>query len=161
MKCNWFILGLYLSVLAACQSEKPTQRKLEADPDPNSPSSMIKIPVDENGNIDESKVARIEFDTIVYDFGIVKEGELVTKSFQFTNTGAVSLILYDAKSTCGCTVPEIPKEPVPPGEKGILGVTFNTNGKTGKQSKTVTVTANTVPSQTQIMLRGEVTPKPK
>ena len=134
---------------------------LEADPDPNSPSSMIHIPVDENGKIDETKVAKIEFDTIVYYFGTVKEGDLVKKNFQFTNTGPVSLILYDAKSSCGCTVPEIPKEPIPPGEKGILGVTFNTIDKAGKQSKTVTVTANTVPSQTQIILRGEVTPKPK
>ncbi len=161
MKSKWFILGLFITTFAACQSEKLTERKLEADPDPNSPSSMVNIPVDENGKIDLTKVAKIEFDTIVYNFGTVKEGELVKTDFQFTNTGPVALILFDAKSSCGCTVPEIPKEPIPPGERGILGVTFNTASKTGRQSKTVTVTANTVPTHTQIILRGEVTPKLK
>lgn len=161
MKSKWFILGFTIGVFAACQSDKPVERMLEADPDPNSPASMVNIPVDEHGEIDVSKVARIEFDTIVYNFGTVNEGDLVKKDFQFTNTGAVALILYDAKSTCGCTVPEIPKEPIPPGQQGVLGVTFNTDGKPGKQSKTVTVTANTVPNQTNVILRGEVLRKTK
>lgn len=150
-----------IGVLFACQAEKATERKLEADPDPNSPSSMVNIPVDEHGNVDASKVAKIEFDTVVYFFGTVNEGDIVTTNFSFTNTGPVALILFDAKSSCGCTVPEIPKEPIPPGERGVLGVTFNTSGKTGTQSKTVTVTANTVPTETQVILRGEVTPNSK
>ncbi len=105
--------------------------------------------------------AKIEFDTVVYFFGTVNEGDIVTTNFSFTNTGPVALILFDAKSSCGCTVPEIPKEPIPPGERGVLGVTFNTSGKTGTQSKTVTVTANTFPTETQVILRGEVTPNSK
>ncbi|MBK7343471.1 MAG: DUF1573 domain-containing protein [Saprospiraceae bacterium] len=114
MNRNSFILMVLIGVLFACQAEKATERKLEADPDPNSPSSMVNIPVDEHGNVDASKVAKIEFDTVVYFFGTVNEGDIVTTNFSFTNTGPVALILFDAKSSCGCTVPEIPKEPIPP-----------------------------------------------
>ncbi len=161
MNWKWIILLTTIGWFGSCQADKTPERQLEADPDPNSPSAMINIPVDENGQVDASKVARIEFDSVVYNFGTVKEGDIVEKEFSFTNTGPVSLILFDAKSTCGCTVPEIPKEPIPPGGRGVLGVKFNTSAKTGKQSKTVTVTANTFPAESRVTLRGEVLPNPK
>lgn len=154
------ILFLMLSLLG-CRERSESNRQVQADQDPNSLSAMVNIPLDEHGQVDESKVARIVFDTLVYDFGTVKEGDIVERTFGFTNTGAVALVLFDAKSSCGCTVPEIPKEPIPPGERGVLGVKFNTSAKPGTQSKTVTVVANTYPTETRIILKGEVTPDPK
>ncbi len=161
MNWKWIIHVLAISIIGSCQSDQSSERQLQADPDPNSPSAMINIPVDEHGQVDVSKVAKIEFDSVVFNFGTVKEGEIVEKNFSFTNTGPVALIMYDAKSTCGCTVPEIPKEPIPPGGRGVLGVKFNTSAKTGKQSKTVTVTANTFPAESRVTLRGDVLPNPK
>ncbi|MCF8237036.1 MAG: DUF1573 domain-containing protein [Saprospiraceae bacterium] len=161
MNWKWIILALGICFLGSCQEDKISERQLEADPDPNSPSAMINIPLDEHGMVDASKVAKIEFDSNVINFGTVKEGDVVEKEFPFTNTGPVALILFDAKSTCGCTVPEIPKDPIPPGGRGVLGVKFNTSAKTGNQSKTVTVTGNTFPAESKVILRGEVLPNPK
>ena len=160
--CRMGTIFLFIGAfISGCQEKPVSTRQLEADPDPNSLSAMVNIPLDEHGNVDESKVARIIFDTLVYDFGTVNEGDIVDRTFGFTNTGAVALVLFDAKSTCGCTVPEIPKQPIPPGERGVLGVKFNTTAKTGTQSKTVTVVANSYPTETKVILRGEVIPKPK
>ena len=97
----------------------------------------------------------------LFDFGEITEGDVVEHEFEFTNTGNTPLILVDAKSSCGCTVPEIPKEPVAPGEKGILKVRFNSKYKKGDINKKIRVAANTYPETTNnFYLRGVVN-KPK
>lgn len=101
----------------------------------------------------------ISFDKETFDFGTVKEGELVETSFIVTNTGKSDLIITDAKATCGCTVPTWPKEPVAPGKSAELKVKFNTNGKPNKQSKTVTLYTNTEKGTEAVKLTGMVTPK--
>lgn len=98
----------------------------------------------------------MKFETDSYDFGKIKDGEKVSYDFFFTNTGKTPLIISDASATCGCTVPEIPKEPIAPGAKSKISVVFDSAGKNGLQDKVVTVTANTIPAQTQIHLIGEV-----
>ncbi|MDX2134303.1 MAG: DUF1573 domain-containing protein [Saprospiraceae bacterium] len=98
----------------------------------------------------------IQYEKDRYDFGTVKEGEVVKYAFKFTNTGKEPLLISNAKGSCGCTVPTWPKEPVAPGASGELVVEFNTKGKPGRQSKRVTVTANTVPTETFIEVAGEV-----
>ncbi|MCB0657459.1 MAG: DUF1573 domain-containing protein [Saprospiraceae bacterium] len=94
-----------------------------------------------------------------FDFGTVSEGEVVTHVFKFKNTGSEPLIVTDARSTCGCTVPKKPTDPVAPGETGEISVEFNSRGKSGTQSKPITVTANTNPAQTKVTLKGEVVKK--
>ena len=64
-------------------------------------------------------------------------------NFKFTNTGTGDLVIVNAVGSCGCTVPEYPKEPVAPGKSGVMKVTFNSAGKSGMQQKTVTITTNT------------------
>ena len=98
----------------------------------------------------------MKFETDSYDFGKIKDGEKVSYDFFFTNTGKTPLIISDASATCGCTVPEIPKEPIAPGAKSKISVVFDSAGKNGLQDKVVTVTANTIPAQTLIHLIGEV-----
>ena len=101
----------------------------------------------------------MEFDATDFDFGMVDEGEKVSHTYNFKNTGSEPLILSNAKGSCGCTVPKWPKEPIAPGESGVITVEFNSKNKKGKRNQKVTITANTDPAQTFIYLKGEVKPK--
>jgi len=98
----------------------------------------------------------ISFDETTFDFGTVNEGEMVSHTYKFTNTGSETLVLSDAKGSCGCTVPKWPREPIAPGASAEITVEFNSKNKKGKRNQKVTLTANTNPPQTFIYLTGEV-----
>ena len=98
----------------------------------------------------------MKFDKETHDFGKIITGQIVTYEFKFTNTGKSPLIISNAKASCGCTVPTWPKEPVKPGESGVIKVIFDSKGKTGLQDKQITVSANTNPAQNMVHLIGEV-----
>ena len=158
MYCNSKILVVILLMLhSGCKQgdNASSDQKLPTE-DPNSPASIVRIPLDQEGKPDTSELAQITFDETTFDFGTVKEGDIVEHAFHFTNTGKVGLIIYEAKSSCGCTVPEIPRELVAPGEKNKIVAKFNTTGKPGDQIKTITVYSNTIPSQTVLSLNGKV-----
>ncbi|SKB39502.1 DUF1573 domain-containing protein [Daejeonella lutea] len=91
-----------------------------------------------------------------YDFGQITDGEKVSYDFKFSNTGKSPLIITSATATCGCTVPDYPKEPVAPGAEGVIRVVFDSSGKLGMQNKVITITANTVPEITQLNILGNV-----
>lgn len=91
-----------------------------------------------------------------HDFGIVDEGTIVEHVYKFKNMGDKDLIISNAKASCGCTVPTWPKQPIPPGGTGEIQVEFNTKGKPGNQTKRVTITANTNPTQTYLQIMGTV-----
>ncbi|WP_435263638.1 DUF1573 domain-containing protein [Tenacibaculum sp. nBUS_03] len=111
---------------------------------------------------DISKGAPIaKFDKEVYDFGKVAEGDIVETTFVITNTGKSDLVITDAKATCGCTVPIWPKEAIAPGKTADIKVSFNTNGKPNKQSKSVTLSTNTENGREIIKISGMVVPKEK
>lgn len=93
-----------------------------------------------------------------YDFGKINEGDVVEHSFTFTNTGDAPLIISSAVGSCGCTVPEWPKEPIGIGETGEILVKFNSRKKPGLQNKTVTITANTFPKQSKLKIKANVNP---
>ena len=109
-----------------------------------------------NSTVSTQPSTTIEYDNAKFNFGVVDEGEVVTHIYKFKNTGSEPLIISNAKGSCGCTVPTWPKEPVPPGGSGELKVEFNSKGKPGPQSKRVTVTANTTPTETYLEISGEV-----
>ncbi|KGE85639.1 DUF1573 domain-containing protein [Phaeodactylibacter xiamenensis] len=98
------------------------------------------------------------FEETEFDFGTVNEGEKVSHTYTFTNTGDEPLILSNAKGSCGCTVPSWPREPIAPGATGEITVEFNSKNKKGKRNQKVTITANTNPPQSFIYLKGDVTP---
>ncbi len=98
----------------------------------------------------------MKFEHMDYEFGTVKEGEKVSHTYKFTNTGDEPLIISSAKGSCGCTVPKWPSEPIAPGATGVIDVVFDSKGKPGKQAKRVTVNANTVPAQTFLNISGTV-----
>ena len=91
-----------------------------------------------------AKAAEIKFDTLSHDFGTFSEKDPVVKcTFNFTNVGTAPLIIHQAIASCGCTVPTYTKDPIKPGEKGSIEVTYNGQGKfPGKFRKTVTVRTN-------------------
>ena len=98
------------------------------------------------------------FDSYEHDFGTMDEGDAVTNIFSFTNTGSEPLILDKCKGSCGCTVPQCPKEPIAPGASGEIEVKFNSKGKKNNQTKTVTINANTDPGQTILKIKAFVNP---
>ena len=100
----------------------------------------------------------ISFTETEFDFGTIEQGTKVEHVFKFKNTGDAPLVIVDAKSSCGCTVPSYPKEPVAPGAEAELLVKFNGSGK-NQVSKTVTITANTETGKETIKIKAFVNPK--
>lgn len=103
----------------------------------------------------------MKFDKVEHDFGTINEGDVVEESFTFTNTGTEPLVIVDAKGSCGCTVPQWPREAIAPGATGEMVVKFNSNGKPNQQLKTVNIKANTEAGNEVIKIRAFVTPKAK
>jgi len=103
--------------------------------------------------------AIIDFDQREYDFGEITEGELVEGTFEIINKGKVDLIITNAKATCGCTVPEWPREAIKPGESAPLKFTFNSRGRVGKQSKTISLQTNSEKVNETIRIKGTVVKK--
>ena len=104
------------------------------------------------------KTTTIKFEETSYAWGSVNEGDKMTHMFKFKNAGSNDLIISDARGSCGCTVPEWPKEPIKPGKSGVIKVVFDSKGKPGDQQKTVTLTANTEPANTVLTIKGAVKP---
>jgi hypothetical protein len=123
-------------------------------------SSLITNPITADEAISPDNAAKITFEEEVFDFGDLIEGDVVEHIFKFTNTGKNPLIINLAKGSCGCTVPEWPREPILPGKGGELKVKFNSKGKQGEQDKTVTVSANTIPNKTTVRIVGAVALNP-
>jgi hypothetical protein len=93
-------------------------------------------------NIPEGGNAEISFTDYEHGFGKVAEGEKLSWQFLFENKGTSDLVLTSVSTTCGCTVTKYDSKPVHPGEKGTIEVVFDTTGRNGMQTKTVTVKSN-------------------
>ncbi len=113
--------------------------------------SSTTAPVLQNANGPEMK-----FEVEEYNYGTIKQGEKVTYDFVFTNTGKEPLIITSAQGSCGCTVPEWPKEPIAKGGKGTIHVEFNSAGKMGMQDKTVTISSNAKSGQKVLHIKGNI-----
>ncbi len=104
---------------------------------------------------------KIAFSEESHDFGDIVQGDRVEYVFEFENTGTEPLILSDVRTTCGCTAPQWPREPVAPGEKADLKVVFNSTGKMGIQNKVITIMSNAVNSPGRVKIVSNVlTSKP-
>jgi len=111
-----------------------------------------------NPNAKSEKAAEIKFETITHDFGTVKADEPVKCVFSFTNIGDAPLVIHQAIATCGCTVPNYSKDPVKPGEKGQIEVTYNGRaGGIGRFMKGITVRSNAKTNPViRLTIEGEV-----
>ncbi|MEM8525270.1 MAG: DUF1573 domain-containing protein [Bacteroidota bacterium] len=157
---NLFLFSIII-LITACQPEKSSEKSIEEirNSDLVGNAAIIRNPVSADEVTDTVNVAKMEFEEPIFEFGEVEAGEIVTHTFDFRNTGKVPLLISDARSTCGCTVPDWPEELIHPGEKGQIKVKFNTKNMLRMQKKPVTVVANTYPSETKVYLSGFVREK--
>jgi len=119
-------------------------------------TDVVNNPNSATGKSDLSSLPFIKFDEEVHDFGKIIEGETVSYSFKFTNSGKSDLIIADVSTSCGCAVPSFPKTPIRPKEQGIIKVAFNSAGKRGFQTKNIVVVANTQPNTTMVRIKAQV-----
>ena len=101
--------------------------------------------------------ATIEFVSDVIDYGTIEHNADGVRYFEFKNTGTEPLIISNCKGSCGCTVPQCPKEPILPGETGKIKVKYATN-RVGSFTKTITVSSNAVTPSKTVKIKGKVLP---
>lgn len=94
-----------------------------------------------------------------HDFGDIFQGDVVEYYFEFSNVGNLPLAISNIITTCGCTAPTWPKEPVKPGDKGKIKIVFNSTGKIGRQNKVVTILSNSVNQKEQLFIVANIIPK--
>lgn len=100
----------------------------------------------------------IVFVSTTHDYGTIVQGADGNSEFKFTNKGKSPIILSNVKASCGCTVPEWPKEPILPGKTSSIKVTYNT-ANVGSFGKTITVSSNAANPTVILTIKGNVTPK--
>lgn len=157
---NLMVVLLVAGLAFACQNanndirEAARQSAETAAQTPNPQAPNVQNP--QAPAVPTGPTTTMTFEETTFDFGTINEGEKVRHTYAFTNTGSEPLILSDAKGSCGCTVPQWPREPIAAGESGEIIVEFNSKNKSGKKNQKVTITANTNPPQTFIYLTGTV-----
>lgn len=140
-----FILPIVFAAFVACDKKPTTETTINATATSDSVAPATDI-----------KYARILFEETNFEFGKIKQGEVIAHTFNFKNDSDEPLLVSNASASCGCTVPVWPKDAIKPGESGKIEVQFNSTGKSGVQNKTVVITANTLPNTTTLVLKGEV-----
>ncbi|MBP7389085.1 MAG: DUF1573 domain-containing protein [Chitinophagales bacterium] len=101
----------------------------------------------------------VVLDSAAFNFGELIEGDKAEHTFQLVNTGSKNFVISRAEGSCGCTVPEYPKDPVAPGDTASIKVTFNSAGKHDEQNKTVTVHCNVASRSLMLYMKGFVKKK--
>ena len=142
-----FVLGAVAYVGAQLMGPKPSKMHMNTEAGTIGKASQ------------EREKTSVSFVQNTHDFGVITEGEVKEYSFQFKNTGNAPLHIEHAKGSCGCTVPQWPKDPIAPGATGQIVVKFNSANKVGKNSKKVTIVANTEPISTVLTITAEVKSK--
>ena len=102
---------------------------------------------------------KFTFEQEEHNFGQIRDGDIVSHTFRFTNSGEAPLIISKATAACGCTVPQWPKQPIPVGGSGEIQVQFDSSNKPGMQNKVVTLTANTESKVKKLLIRAQVNPR--
>ncbi len=106
-----------------------------------------------------TSLADIKMDKMVHDYGTLKQGGNGECEFKFTNTGKEPLVITNCQGSCGCTVPQCPKEPILPGKSGVIKVKYDTQ-RVGGIYKTVTVNSNAKSGTQTLTIKGTVEQKP-
>jgi hypothetical protein len=138
----WILLSISV-ITISCGSKNNTTKQ-----DSASKSDSVGMTNDINA------IPVLSFEEDFHDFGKLFSGELVTYAFKFKNTGKSMLIISNVGTSCGCTVTAFPKKPIKPGEEASIDVKFDTTGKHGLQTKSITVSANTEPPATTLRIQA-------
>jgi hypothetical protein len=150
------LLALSISTALLVASCNSAEEKVTTDENADL-VDLVRNPISaamEDVNPDE--LPDIKFEKEEHDFGTIQQGEKVQYAFKFKNTGKMDLIITSAQGSCGCTVPNYPKQPLKPGAEATIDVTFDSAGKQGKQNKTVTLITNCIPSTKVLTIMGDV-----
>jgi Protein of unknown function (DUF1573) len=136
----FFILSAILTAILvnACQNRNTTHVGKSSD------------------SIVSTDTAVISFKEYEHDFGKIAEGEKVASTFAFENKGKGPLMISSVNTSCGCTVPKYDSKPIAPGSNGIIEVVFDSSGKYGRQTKTITVKSNASKPIVLLRITGEV-----
>jgi len=169
MKTNWILslAVLCLVALTSCNNDTTaddatasTTAQVSPTTTPTPSSTPASKPAaTQTAAVPTGPTTTMDFEEMSFDFGEIDEGERVQHTYAFKNTGKEPLVISNAKGTCGCTVPQWPKDPIAPGEEGEILVEFNSKGKSGPQTKRVILTANTNPQTTNLEIKGKVNKK--
>lgn len=157
---NKMMNKLFASLLVATSLVACTENK-----QPKASPELVNNPVTADSSQSTTrpageKGAIISFEKTEHDFGTIIQGEQAEYNFKFTNTGDADLLITAANASCGCTVPEYPKQPIKPGNGGFIKVKFNSDYRLDAFEKSVTITANTNPLSNVIIIKGFINPKP-
>ncbi len=161
-KCSLFCtMKLFFLIIIFCwwtyscgPKSKDSEIQKEEYLDPYLDAIRISASADKPTNKDHQ--AKIEFHENEYDFGTITEGDSVFHDFMFVNKGNARLLINDVSSSCGCTFPMWPKGFIRPNDSGKISIIFDSHEKVGWQLKTITVVANTSPTQTEVSIKGFV-----
>jgi hypothetical protein len=133
---KYLILFFIAGIIISCTGTDKSSPKDQAAQD-----SLNKVAL-----ADSASYTTIQWlDSTTQDLGKIKEGSIVEISWKFKNTGNKPLIIANANGTCGCTIADKPKEPITPGQEGVIKAKFNSQGQGANVTKTVSVDANTNP----------------
>jgi len=142
MKSLVFIFSAVLLMIACKESDKKAAATTKTD-STGGAQAAVNQPAATNP-ADSSGYTSIEWiDNINQSLPKIKEGEVVEVTYRFKNTGSKPLVVENVTASCGCTVPEKPEEPIMPGKEGLIKAKFDSHGKPGTNTKTLTVVANT------------------
>ncbi len=145
----FFALAILLILLSSCSNQTDSDRL---------PGSLINNPAS-MGKEPQGKYPIISFDSTQFDFGKIIEGNEVSHTFNFKNTGTANLVITDVRASCGCTSPSWPKEIIKVGESNSIVLKYDSEDREGKFSKGVTVYCNAYPNNVVLRIQGEVIPK--
>ena len=153
MKTLKVILCFFISVSFSCND---LVKKVEDEKADRISAKLVNNPITAEKDKQTVPLPELSFDKLRHNFGKINQGESVSHQFVFTNTGQAELIINNAKGSCGCTVPKWPRKPIAPGESEEIKVTFNSAGKSGKQSKTITLVTNAIPNTTVLTISANI-----
>jgi hypothetical protein len=166
-----FQLVIVCMIITSCSSNSKLERRINAlerrvaelesrsSAANRASKASVALASDPEKVPDSAPKAVFSFEETEFDFGTVNEGDIVNHTYTFTNTGKSPLVIDKATASCGCTVPDWPRQPIGVGETGEIKVRFNTKNKPNQQIKMISIIANTEPSLTRLRIKGYVTPK--
>lgn len=160
---SFLLLVSVLALTVACKNDagKDEARESVATASTTTPNAPVTDSPAET--VPVGPLTSISYPESEFNFGEIEEGEKVTHVFTFKNTGSEPLVISKAQGSCGCTVPDWPREPIPVGGEGKISVQYDSRGKGlpraegGRaENKRVTITANTDPVNTYLYIKGTV-----
>lgn len=148
LNCLWIVLIIF--IFSGCNNQSS-----DASSD-RSVSSLVNIPVGPDQIIDTANAARLEFEQTLIDWDTIRQGQNFDATFRFVNQGNRPALISEVRTSCGCTATDYSSDPIPPGGRSEIKVTFNSFGREGYQKKSINVIGNTFPPRTLLYLQGFV-----